>query len=133
MKKQLLIMLFFGLGAIVLSPSKATAGEPVWNQAFPDSSYTISNSTVAITSDTVKTFAAVQYYREVTLDNQIAGAVTTYYTLDGSTGAITIRNIGLVILPGNKAVIESNGVVNIIQESGTTTRNLKVQTKRKSR
>lgn len=79
MKKLLFISILFA--AVV----NARAGEPVSNfSGPPESAYNVSHSTVAISSQTVSSDAAVQGYRATYLFN-LSATTTIFYTLSSST------------------------------------------------
>lgn len=107
--------LFLLVAACVLGCIKLShAGDPVWIQGLADSRYTISQSSVSVSSETATTIAASSVYREVTISNygSMPGGTTVYVTLDGTTGS-GISGIGLPILAGEEKVIESNRAINL--------------------
>lgn len=96
--------------ALILGSTSAFAGDPVWLQSYSDSSYTVSHSTVAITSYTVTTIAAASRWREVYVGNPATTAVI-YYRIDGSTA--NIPTVGSWIEAAKEKRIESNAAVNM--------------------
>lgn len=109
MKKALFVSAFISIAWI----GELKAIEPVsvipW---LPESTYTISQSTISVSSTSVTTIAAVSGYRSVHLSNLLNTSTTLYYRIDGST--VSIGTVGYPIAPGDKDhAIETNGVISL--------------------
>lgn len=102
--RKLLLALGLWLGA-----GLAAAVEPVsiipW---LPESTYDVTQSTVAISSQTVSWDAAVSGYRTVHIAN-LSATATLYYRVDGSTASTGL--VGYPILPSTLGQIESNAMI----------------------
>lgn len=103
------------VGALLLA-AFAFAGDPVWLQFQPSSEYTISHSTIAVSSTTVTTIAGTGGgWRELYVGDPGASAVA-YYTINGSSNDVT--TVGSWIEAGKEKRIESAYPVYIQLESG---------------
>ncbi|MBI4396133.1 MAG: hypothetical protein HY548_03490 [Elusimicrobia bacterium] len=103
------------------------AGDPAWLELDPNSSYTISQATISISSDTVTTIAAETRYREIYIGDP-STTVSIFYRVDGST--VSIPTVGWWIPAGQWGRIESNSAINLqlgAGESSVTARRMTVQ------
>jgi hypothetical protein len=117
--------LFLILGTAVV----AKAGEPVSVMAWPNSTYDITQSTIAISSSSVYAFPAVSGYRSVLIDNIANTGTTVYYRVDGST--LSIPTVGWQILPSATEKIETNGVISLQLGADISSVNVRQKTIRK--
>ncbi len=127
MKKFLFVLVLCGAAKV------AHAVEPVsvvpW---LPESTYTLSQSTISVSSGTVTTISAVSGYRSVHISNFANSGTTLYYRIDGSTASIP--TVGFPIAPSAQDhPIETNGVISLqlAAGSGSATVTVPIKTIRK--
>jgi hypothetical protein len=119
MKKLICMSILLVAGSIV-----AKAGDPVSVTPFPNSRYDIAHSTIAVSSNTVTTIAAVGGYRAAYIGQLgLAVGATIFYRIDGSTAAIP--TVGSWILPGEEEKIETDNAIHLqlgVNQSSITAR-----------
>jgi len=107
--KKFLFVPFLFLGGYIFAATPVAI-----YPGLPESNYAVTHSTVAISSTTVSTDAAVYGYRAVYLAN-LSSASTIYYSMDGTT--TTLTTVGWPIYPRTPGFpvrvekIEYNGVI----------------------
>jgi len=102
------------------------ASEPVSIvPGLPESGYDITQSTVALSSFTVTSFAATSHFRQLTL----IAPTSFFYRLDGST--LSLTTVGFPVAANTKETIESNGAVKILLPVGISANTLTYIQKKK--
>lgn len=123
MKKFLIISIF----AAAFFAGSAFAGDVVSPlKGQPESWYDVTHSTVAVSSQTVSTDAAVQGYRAVYIYN-LSSAATIYYYLGTPASTTTVTSLGWPIFPWRTTnvypqaeKIEYNGLISYRAAPGST-------------
>lgn len=113
MKKFLFMLLLVGCVHVAhaMQPMTVRMGQP-------DSTYEVSQSTIALSSTSVTTVAAVTGYREYHISN-LSMTTTIFYRIDGST--LNIPTVGFPIVPRESDhKIESNAVISLQLGSGVS-------------
>jgi hypothetical protein len=101
MKKWFFVLAFLFAGS-------AEAADLVYTHGGqPESSYNISQSSVAISSVTTSIDSSTVAYRAIYVFN--SSATTFYYRIDGSTQSVAL--VGYPVLPGTAEKIETNSLV----------------------
>ncbi len=114
MKKFLFMLLLAGCVRSIQAMEPVTV-----RMGQPDSTYEVSQSTIALSSTTVTTIAAVSGYREVHISNFATTSTTIYYRIDGST--LSIPTVGFPIAPTERDhKIESNAVISLQLGTGVS-------------
>lgn len=122
-KKLLLISAF-----LLASVATVRAGDPVSVMAWPNSSYSIAQSSVQVSSGSVTTIAADSGYRAVYISNLLNPTTTIYYRIDGSTASIP--TVGWPIPPGAlEAKIETDSVISLQLAAGASVTAIDVRRK----
>lgn len=101
----------FLFGLLLMAAGAASAMDPMTIQGGPpNSDWTISHSTVSVSSITVTTISSVRGYRSLWVGNVSAGT-TIYYRVDSST--INVPVVGFPIYPMTNHEIEANNDINL--------------------
>lgn len=95
---------------------------------LPESRYDITNSTIAFSSTTVTTIAAVDGYRKIKI-RDLTSTTSFFYRLDGSTQTITTT--GFFAGPTEVTEIETNQSISILLVSGVANKVFQILTFRK--
>ena len=102
--------IFYSAALLILFAGVINAADPVYSlRGQPESAYNVSQSTVAVSSNTVSTDASVSGYRNTCIFNLSLGS-TVYYRIDGSTN--NVATVGYPILPLTFGCVEYNGEIN---------------------
>jgi hypothetical protein len=113
MKKFLLIAaIVAGFYAVPVFAADPVAIVP----GLPESNYAVTQSSVAVSSNTTTTDAAVSGYRSTCIGNTSTGS-TVYYRIDGSTQNVAV--VGYPIFPLTNHCVEYNGKIGWQLGAGT--------------
>ncbi len=126
--RKLLIICGFVLGLMLFGINWVFAAEPVFLAPYPESTYSISQSSVSISSETTLSYLPTDRYRSISFALDGDSSVV-YYRVDGSTA--DVFTVGFPFVASTGVTIESNNLIGIQLKAGAADIDIRVIEKRK--
>lgn len=101
-----------------------TIGRPSFDLGIARSDYSISHSSVSISSAPTTTISPGSSFNKVIISNLNFGT-TFFYRADGSSTAVA--SVGTPIFPNTKETIETNNDINVALAAGTSAKDARIE------